>query len=116
MSAVFLIASCWPMSHGQPLSWPALSIAAAFAATAIFRPTLLGGANHLWMRFGVLLGHVVSPIALGILYYGVLTPIGVFMRIRGKDSLRLKVDPSASTYWIARTPPGPAPDSMTNQF
>ena len=80
------------------------------------RPELLGGLNRLWIRFGVLLGKVVSPIALGVLFYGVLAPMGVVMRLMGKDPLRLKLDSGANSYWIRRKPPGPPPDSMTNQF
>jgi hypothetical protein len=68
------------------------------------------------MKLGVLLGKVVSPVALGVLFYAVLVPIGVMMRIAGKDPLRLKRDAGAATYWIRRVPPGPPPDSMTNQF
>lgn len=61
-------------------------------------------------------GRVVGPIALGILFYGVLTPLAVVMRLTGKDRLRLKRDPGADSYWIPRRPPGPPPDSMTRQF
>jgi hypothetical protein len=91
-------------------------MALAFAAVAIWKPVLLAGLNRLWIKLGVLLGKIVSPIALGILFYGVLTPIGALVRLSGKDPLRLKLDPGAVSYWISRTPPGPPPDSMTNQF
>jgi hypothetical protein len=64
----------------------------------------------------VLLGALVSPLALGVLYYGVLTPLGVLMRLAGKDPLRLRREPGAASYWLPRQPPGPPPDSMTNQF
>jgi hypothetical protein len=70
----------------------------------------------LWIKLGVLLGKVVSPVALGILFYCVLMPIGIVLRMAGKDPLRLRRDSSAASYWIARRPPGPPPDSMTNQF
>ena len=55
-------------------------------------------------------------IALGLLFYGVLTPIGAAMRLTGKDPMRLRLEPGASSYWIPREPPGPPPDSMNNQF
>jgi hypothetical protein len=83
---------------------------------ALTNPTLLASLNRLWIKLGVLLGKLVSPIALGVLFYGVLVPIGVVMRLTGKDPLRLKRDTGAASYWISRTPPGPPPDSMTNQF
>jgi hypothetical protein len=53
---------------------------------------------------------------LGILFFGVLVPVGVVMRFVGKDPLRLKHDRMAASYWIPRSPPGPPPDSMTNQY
>jgi Saxitoxin biosynthesis operon protein SxtJ len=115
-AVVFLLIAAWPLLQGWPPRWWALGISAAFALVAAFRPALLGGLNRWWIALGVFLGKVVSPVALGILFYGVLAPIGVMMRIAGKDPLRLKRDPAASTYWIQRTPPGPPPDSMTNQF
>jgi hypothetical protein len=68
------------------------------------------------MRLGWVLGKIVSPIVLGALFFLAVLPMGLFMRLRGKDLLRLKMDPSAKSYWIERTPPGPAPDTMKNQF
>jgi hypothetical protein len=65
---------------------------------------------------GLLMAKVVSPIALGILFYLVFMPVGLVMRLSGKDPLRLKFDPAAKSYWIDREPPGPPPNSMTNQF
>jgi hypothetical protein len=96
--------------------WWAAGVAAFFGVIALTNPTLLASLNRLWIKLGVLLGKLVSPIALGVLFYGVLVPIGVVMRLTGKDPLRLKRDTGAASYWISRTPPGPPPDSMTNQF
>lgn len=115
-AAVFLIIACWPFFRLEPPRWWALAIAAVFAIIAIWKPALLAGLNRLWTRLGLLLAKVVSPIALGLLFYGAITPIGVLMRLTGKDPLRLKLDRRVDTYWIPRKPPGPPPDSMTNQF
>lgn len=115
-AAVFVIIACWPLFHAEPPRWWAVPVSVAFAVIALLKPALLAGLNRLWTKFGHLLGKVVSPIALGVLFYGVLTPIGVVMRLTGKDPLRLKLDSSARSYWIPRKPPGPPPDSMTNQF
>ena len=115
-AAVFLLVAAWPLLQRSTPRWWAIGVSAAFALIAVFRPTLLAGLNRWWIKLGVLLGKVVSPIALGVLFYGVLVPTGVVMRIAGKDPLRLKRDTGAATYWIRRTPPGPPPDSMTNQF
>lgn len=115
-ATVFLVVAGWPLLHGEEFRWWAAGVAAAFALAALMKPALLAEMNRLWTKLGILLGKVVSPIALGILFYGVLTPIGIVMRLAGKDPLRLKFDPGANSYWIPRDPPGPPPDSMTNQF
>lgn len=70
--------------------------------------------NKLWMQFGVLLGMVVSPIVLGVIFFGVFTPIATLMRISGRDELRLKCDPTAS-HWISRSDPIKS-ESFKNQF
>jgi hypothetical protein len=115
-AAVFLVIAGWPLFYGEALRWWAVGIAAAFAAIALLKPSLLAGLNRQWIKLGLLLGKIVSPIALGILFYCVVAPIGLVMRLSGKDPLRLKLDPGAKSYWIPRKPPGPPPDSMTNQF
>ena len=115
-TGVFFVIAVWPLFHGEALRWWASGLAAVFALAALVKPALLAGLNRLWIKLGVLLGKVVSPIALGILFYGVFTPLGVLIRLTGKDPLRLKFDPDADSYWIPRKPPGPPPDSMTNQF
>jgi hypothetical protein len=91
-------------------------VAGVFALVAILRPTLLRHPNRLWTKLGLLLGKIVSPVALAILFYGVVAPIGMLVRLTGKDPLRLRLDSGAESYWIPRKPPGPPPESMTNQF
>jgi Saxitoxin biosynthesis operon protein SxtJ len=115
-AALFLLIALGPLRHGHSPRWWAAGIAAVFALVAWLRPALLSRLNRLWMKLGILLGKVVSPIALGILFYGILTPVGAIIRLSGKDPLRLKLDPGMDSYWITRKPPGPRPDSMTNQF
>jgi hypothetical protein len=116
IAAVLLLVALGPLRHGHTPRWWALAVAVVFALVALAKPALLARLNRLWMKLGILLGKVVSPIALGILFYGVLTPLAVVVRLTGKDPLRLKLDPAADSYWILRKPPGPPPDSMTNQF
>lgn len=115
-AVLFVVIACWPLFYGEAPRWWALGIAAILAMIAAVRPALLAGPNRWWTRFGLLLGNVVGPIAVGVLYYGVVAPFGVVMRLTGKDPLRLKLDPGADSYWIPRKPPGPPPDSLTNQF
>lgn len=115
-AVMFMVIAGWPLLHGEALRWWSVAVAAVFALVALVKPALLAGLNRLWIKIGVLLGKVVSPIALGILFYGVFTPIGAVIRFSGKDPLRLKFDPDADSYWIPREPPGPPHGSMTNQF
>ena len=115
-AGAFLVIAIWPLVHGVTPRWWALGVSAVFGIVAWIKPVLLARLNRMWMKLGLLLGKIISPIALGILFYGVLTPMGTAMRLVGKDPLRLKRDPDADSYWMARKPPGPPPDSMTNQF
>ena len=115
-AVVFTLIAAWPLLHGGALRWWSLAAAIGFALVAWLRPRLLTHLNRWWMKLGIFLGMVVSPVALGVLFYAVLVPIGFLMRVTGKDPLRLKREAGAQSYWIARAPPGPPPDSMTNQF
>jgi hypothetical protein len=87
-----------------------------FAAVTLVSPGWLAPLNRLWMALANVLNKVVSPIVLGILYYGLVTPFGVVRRLLGKDSMHRKFDPATQSYWIERQPPGPPPDSLGNQF
>ena len=115
-AGVFLVIAGWPLIDWETPRWWAVGVAAVLGVIAMVRPALLAAPNRLWIKFGVLLGNVVGPVAVGILFYGVFTPMGALMRLTGKDPLRLKLDRGADSYWIARKPPGPPPDSLTNQF
>lgn len=112
----FLLVALQPMLYDHdPRRW-ALVLSAAFGVVALAMPFILAPANRIWAKFGLLLHAIVSPVALGILFYGVVTPTGMLMRLLGKDSLCLRFDPSAQTYWIVRTPPGPDAESLKRQF
>jgi hypothetical protein len=93
-----------------------LPLAALFLVVALVRPGLLAPLNKLWLKFGLLLYKVMNPLVLGLLFFITIMPIGLVMRAFGKDFLRLKLDRDAKSYWIERTPPGPPPQSMKNQF
>lgn len=88
----------------------------AFLAAALVRPRLLAPLAVIWFRFGLLLHRIVSPVVMGLLYVVGIVPIGLLLRLTGYDPLRRRFDPAASTYWITRTPPGPAPATMKDQF
>jgi hypothetical protein len=116
IATFFLIITFWPLFRGESVRWWALAVAAVFAALALMWTAALAPLNKLWTKLGVLLYRVISPIVLGLLFYVTLTPIALVMRLLGKDPLRLRRDPDAASYWIDRSPPGPAPESMKNQF
>lgn len=98
-------------------SWHwALPLAVAFLVAAYTYPKLLSPLNKLWLKFGLLLYKVMNPLVLGLLFFITITPIGLVMRLFGKDFLRLRLDRGARSYWIDRSPPGPPPQSMKNQF
>lgn len=100
--------------HGRLWPWT-LSATVLFLVAAWLRPSLLHPLNRLWMKLGLLLHRIVNPLVMGLLFYGTIWPTGLVMRLRGKDLLRLKREPDAESYWIARTP-GPAPETMRDQF
>jgi Saxitoxin biosynthesis operon protein SxtJ len=91
-------------------------LAALLAALGYAAPGVLAPLNRLWARFGHLLHTVTSPLLLGILFYVCVTPMGVVMRLSGKDPMRRKLEPAAKSYWINREPPGPAPETFKHQF
>jgi predicted membrane metal-binding protein len=115
-TAVFGVIGAWPLLGGRPVRWWSLGLAAAFLLAALVAPRILAPLNQIWLRFGLLLHKCVSPIILGLVFFSTVTPIGFLLRWLGKDPLRLRFDPDATTYWIERRPPGPAGRSMPNQF
>ena len=115
-TVVFVIIGCWPLLDSAAPRWWSLAIAGLFLVLALVRPQVLGPLNRLWIKFGLLLNRIVSPIVLGLMFYLVLTPSGFVMRLLGKDPLRLSFEPDAESYWIEREPPGPDTETMKNQF
>ena len=85
-----------------------------FFLAALFKSDILLIPNKLWMRFGILIGMIVSPIVLGFIFYGLFTPIAFFMRLNGRDELRLKFN-NKVTHWILRKE-SIEPESFKKQF
>ena len=85
-----------------------------FLFVTIIKADVLLPLNKLWMRFGLLLGMIVSPIVLGVIFFGMFTPISVLMRMSGRDELRLKFN-NKTSHWISRSAPIQS-DSFKNQF
>ena len=99
---VFLIVALWPLKYEEDVRFWSLSLSIIFFILGILNSKLLTPLNKLWFKFGILLGSIVSPFIMGIVYFFVVTPIGIFMRLLGKDLLKTNKIKSASTYWIKR--------------
>ena len=112
---VFAVAAAY-FYYSANVSWTYLFIAAAsiFLLITLIRSDALLPLNKLWMRFGFLLGMIVSPIVLGIIFFGLFTPIAMLMRLGGRDELRLKFRQKAS-HWIKRSEPIKS-ESFKQQF
>ena len=99
--AVFLIISLFPLLYDLSNNiriW-ALVISLIFLLLGILDSKLLTPLNKLWMKLGAVLGIVVAPIVMGIIFFAVVTPIGIFMRIFKKDLLQIKIDKNIKSYW-----------------
>ena len=92
-----------------------LLLALGFLGVSLIRPRILLPLNKLWMRFGVVLGMIVSPVVLGVLFFGIFTPVGLLLRLFGRDELRLKLKGTLS-YWKVRESGVVSSDSFKNQF
>lgn len=115
-ATVFGFIGLWEVLKGTDWGYGALVLAASFLALALARPAVLAPLNRLWHRFGLLLHGIVNPLIMGLIFLFAVVPTALIMRLSGKDPLRLKIDRDAQSYWVDRRPPGPAPDTMRNQF
>ncbi|MFT7625544.1 MAG: hypothetical protein ACI9WU_004735 [Myxococcota bacterium] len=113
---VFAVVGLLPLLGGGSPRWWALGLSATFALLGFVRPALLAPLNDLWLAFGDVLQKVVNPVIMGVLFFGLFLPMGLLMRALGKRPLTLERQPDASSYWIERTPPGPKPESLRDQF
>jgi predicted membrane metal-binding protein len=115
-AVIFALVAAWLYWRGHRYALPALGVAGAFALVAATVPRILHPLNVVWMKFGFLLGMIVSPIVLGVIYLLLFVPVGLFFRMTGRDALKRKFDSGLNTYWIDRTPPGPDGKSFPRQF
>jgi hypothetical protein len=94
----------------------ALALAALTALVTLTRETWLTPLNRAWMALGDLLGRIVSPIVLGVIFFAVFTPVGMGMRLLGRDAMQRRWEAARRTYWIERDPPGPPDGSYRNMY
>ena len=109
---VFLIIALYPMLKGQDLRLWSLIISLIFLILGIINSTVLTPLNKIWFKFGILLGNIISPIVMAIVFFGVVLPTGIVMKILRKDLIRLKKN-NKNTYWIEKKA---KMTSMKNQF
>lgn len=109
----------WWRSGAVTFGWLELllgSIGIFLLVMGLAAPSILAPLNHAWTKLGLLLFKIVNPIVLGLIFALTIVPIGLVLRAFGKDPLRLRFEPDAKSYWIEREPPGPAPETMPQQF
>ena len=109
---VFFLVALYPLLTNQEIRLWALIISVIFLILGLLKSKLLNPLNKLWFRFGIFLGKIISPIIMGIIFFLVVTPIGIIMRLLGKDLLNLKYNKEKS-YWIEKDGPK---SKMKNQF
>ena len=98
---VFVLISIWPVIQGGSLRiWP-IPIALIFLILGLINSKLLNPLNIVWVKFGELLGRIIAPIVMSIIYFLIITPIGLFMRLMGKDFLKIKFS-NRQSYWTKR--------------
>ena len=98
----FLIISIWPLIHGEELRIWSLFISIIFLLLGLFNSKILTPLNKAWLKFGIFLGNFIAPIVMAIIFFAVVTPTGLILRLMGKDLLRLKKNKDKKTYWIQK--------------
>ena len=109
---VFLVISIWPLSYNGEIRIISLIISIIFLILGLINSNILKPFNFIWMKFGMLLGRIISPVILGIIFFFVVTPTGLIMRLLGKDLLNFKYN-NHKSYWIEKDGPK---SKMKNQF
>ncbi|NCU47899.1 MAG: hypothetical protein EBW92_04190 [Candidatus Fonsibacter ubiquis] len=96
----FLIIGLYPLISNEPIRIWSIIVSLVFLTVTIIKPNLFTFLNKLWIKFGILLGKIISPIVMGLVFFFVVTPIGIFVKILKKDVMGLKR--GQSSYWITR--------------
>ena len=110
---VFLIIGLWPLLADNEIRYWFIFVSLIFLFLGLINSKLLNPLNRIWFNFGIILGKIISPIIMGIIFYLVVTPTGLIMRFLRKDILRLKFDKKSRSYWIEKNN---SKSRMKNQF
>ena len=108
----FLIISLFPLLNDNDIRYWSLILSIIFLVLGLLNSSLLTPLNNFWFKFGILLGKVISPFIMVIIFFIIVTPIGIIMKILKKDLLNLKFN-NKKTYWIEKNGPK---SKMKNQF
>ena len=110
---IFIIIALWPLLNDGNIRIWSIIVSIIFLILGLLNSKILTPFNKLWMRLGDILGIIVSPIVMGVVYFGIITPIGLIMKLFGKDVLNLKLDKNKKTYWTLKKK---IPSKMKDQF
>lgn len=113
---VFGAVALWGFWRAAPWSWWPTVAALLTLVVSIARPIWLRPLNRKWMQLAEILHRIVSPVVLGLIYFALFTPVAYGMRLARRDALRRRFEPGMRSYWIDRSPPGPDPKSLADQF
>ena len=99
---VFLIIGLWPLKNGESLNYYFIIASVVFLILGLLNSKLLSPLNKSWIKLGEILGIIIAPIVMALVYFAILTPISIIVRVFGKDLLGLKFLKEKETYWIKR--------------
>ena len=99
---VFLILGLWPLKNDESLNYYLILISLIFLILGIINSSLLTPLNKIWVKFGEILGLIIAPIVMAIVYFLILTPISLLVRLFGKDLLGINFAKNLNSYWIER--------------
>ncbi len=116
IAAVCAIIALYPLMSESTPHWWLLAIGVVLFVLALAKPGVLAPFNYIWMRLGPVLGGMVIPIVLILIYYPVILPVAMAMKLAGRDPLGRKLATELGTYWQEKDPVGPPSDDMRNQF
>lgn len=115
-AVVLLLLTAWALWKAAPWWGYSLTAAVILGVLGLAAPRSLRALNVSWMWLGQQLNRLVSPVVMGAIFFAVITPVALLMRLRGRDVLRRRLEPSERTYWIERNPPGPDIANFPRQF
>ena len=99
---VFLILGLWPLKNGESLNFYFITASVIFLILGLLNSKLLSPLNKSWIKLGEILGIIIAPIVMALVFFVILTPVSIIVRLFGKDLLGLKFLKERDTYWIKR--------------